>query len=68
MKTRIIAFPFDDEKELNAKVKLLKTIIGDNNVYTGSLTGVVLPEVAVRCNKAQWKEIRFKLDLQKSYY
>lgn len=68
MKTRIITFPFDDEKGLNSKVKLLKTMLGEDNVYTGNLTGVVLPEVIIRCNKAQWKEIKFKLDLQKSFY
>ena len=68
MKTRIIAFPFDNEKEINAKVKLLKAMLGEDNVYTGSLKGVTLPEVAVKCNKEQWKVIRFKLDLQKSFY
>ena len=68
MKTRIIAFPFDDEKVMNAKIKLLKTMVGEDNVSIGNLVDVTIPEINVRCNKKQWNSIKLKLDLQKTYY
>lgn len=68
MKNRVIVLPFDDEKGRLKKVKLLKDIIGEDNVFTDNLTGCIIPEVTIRCNKKQWKDIKFKLALCKCYY
>lgn len=68
MKTRVITLPFDKEEVRLKKVKLLKNIVGEDNIYTDNLTGTIIPEVIIKCNKKQWKEIKFKLALCKVYY
>ena len=67
MKERFILFAFDDTEIIAEKVMMLTKIVGKNNIVTDGLKRQI-PEVAIRCKKKQWKEIKFKLDLAKTYY
>lgn len=67
MKKRNILFPYDDEDMVREKVARLTKIVGKNNVNTDDIS-LNIPEVHVRCNKKQWKEVKFKLELYKVYY
>ena len=44
-----------------------KDIVGENNISTEGLS-YNIPQVLVRCNEKKWKDITFKLDLEKAYY
>ena len=67
MKERIILFPFDELIDVNKKVNKIISIVGDDNINKEGLS-FTIPEVTIRCNRKQWKEIKFKLGLIKCYY
>ena len=67
MKRRTILFPFDDADVIGEKIVRLTKIVGKSNIVTDGLTNQV-PEVTIRCDEKQWKEIKFKLELYKVYY
>lgn len=61
-----IMFPIDNKHEIDTKVKTIESIIGPKNIWKEGLDWNV-PEVEIRCNKRQWKEIKFQLGLCKYY-
>ena len=64
-----IIFPFEQNKELiEEKVRVVEKMVGKKNVDRTELSGAVVPSIAVRCTKYQWKDIKFKLDLDKVYW
>ena len=67
MKERTILFPFDELIDVNKKVDKIISIIGADNINKEGLS-FTIPEVTIRCNRNQWKEIKFKLGLIKCYY
>lgn len=67
MKERTILFPFDELIYVNKKVNKIISIVGDDNINKEGLS-FTIPEVTIRCNRKQWKEIKFKLGLIKCYY
>ena len=67
MKERTILFPFDELIDVNKKVNKIISIVGADNINKERLS-FTIPEVTVRCNRKQWKEIKFKLGLIKCYY
>lgn len=67
MKRRTILFPFDGADVIGEKIVRLTKIVGKSNIVTDGLKCQV-PEVTIRCNKKQWKEVKFKLELYKVYY
>lgn len=68
MKERTIIFPFNDSEEnLRRKISIVKDIVGKENVSYIE-TDTCFPELTVRCDKKNWKLLKFKLDLTKVYY
>ena len=67
MKKRVIMFPYNDSTSVESKVKFLTDIVGENNISTEGLS-YNIPQVLVRCNEKKWKDIMFKIDLEKAYY
>ena len=67
MKERSIAFLYDDAASVERKIKLLTDIVGKNNISTEGLS-YNPQQVCIRCNKKKWREVKFKLDLEKTYY
>ena len=66
MKTHLIIFIFDDDETVKRKISLITKIVGENNIC--KRLNYKVPEVDVRCNKKQWKEIVFKANLYKTWY
>lgn len=67
MKERTIIFPFDDADGIGEKVVKLTKIVGKDNIVTEGLK-FQPPEVTIKCNKKKWRDIKFKLLLDKAYY
>ena len=67
MKERSIAFLYDDAASVERKIKLLTDIVGKNNISIEGLS-YNSHQVCIRCNKKKWREVKFKLDLEKTYY
>lgn len=64
---RTIIFPFDEKTIIKEKVKIIKRMIGEDNVNTHCLNDMI-PAIDIRCSKKVWKKIKFACELQKVYY
>lgn len=66
MKQRRIVFPFDTKEEIEESIKIVKSVIPTDCIDTTDLDDE-LPEITVFCNKQEWSEIVFRLNLDKVY-
>lgn len=67
MKERTIILPLYEKDEIEKRVEIITKIVGAKNVCSCRLN-YAIPEITVRCSKKQWKELRFKLCLVKTYW
>lgn len=61
---KTIIFPFYEKANIDKKVSYITQIVGDDNVCDDKIEYGV-PELVIRCNRKQWKQIKRKLDLGK---
>ena len=66
MKQRRIIFPFDTKEEIKESKKLIESVIVTDCIDTTDLDDEI-PEITVFCNKQEWAEIAFRLNLDKVY-
>lgn len=65
---KTILFPLDTEEVIKKKVSVIEQIVGEHNVCEYGLFDTTVPSIDIRCNKKQWKEIKFKCELVKTYW
>lgn len=69
MKEHTIIFPLDTRESIEQKINIIRELTGEDNIsYHDDIYEWTMPELTIRCSKKTWREIKFKLNLIKTYW